>query len=514
MELAGLRWEEKSVPAGVAHVMRQSLEVLRRHRTAGTLRGDDNKNSSLVVRELGQAGYWGLLVKPEFGGSGCLLSHFFPFLTRAAVVDAPFAGLASVHGCIGAVDPLQTFGSEAQRQSYLPKLASGERLSAFASTEPSAGSDLRRIRLRAERRGDRVLLTGQKAFITNLALGRTIGLLCREGDRLAVAIVDLPEQESDSFRLVPNPVHPLRHTVNQGIRFESFAISADALLVPPPGKDGLAIVYHGLNRGRSAIAALAAGHLRTILAGVLSWANYRQVQGRGLASLELVQGRVARLVALIAGCDLLARWCGALLDAGARCEVEAMIAKIFASEAAREATFQLALPTHGGRFFLKGHPTGDLAYDYLAPCIYEGENELLSLALVHALKRNLQPGAQSTVREADNWLTAAWSGLASDVATLSDNQLAMLEVSRRIQAATVATLVTANASEVPDPLFSQATNVLLAQLRRQLSGTRPTPSDFAAEAALGSAVLQAQPNPESWLGDLPAVPPLLPYEQA
>jgi alkylation response protein AidB-like acyl-CoA dehydrogenase len=513
-------WDEP--PAAIASVMQDSLEVLRRHGRAGTLRGPDHKNSPLVVQDLGRAGYWGLLVQPEYGGSGSPLKHFLPFLTRAAVVDAPFAGLASVHGCIGAIDPLQTFGTESQRQRYLPALARGERLSAFASTEPSAGSDLRRIRLRAERSEAGWTLTGQKAFITNLALGRTIGLLCRaEGQRaegqLAVAIVELPEQESDAFRLLPNPLHPLKHTVNQGARFEHFPLPADALLTPPAGKDGLAIVYHGLNRGRSALAALAAGHLRTILAGMLTWARYRRVQGRPLAELELVQGRVARVAALIAGCDLLARWCGTLLDQDQRCEVEAMIAKVFASSAVRQAAFELALPTHGGRFFLQGHPTGDQAYDYLAPCIYEGENELLSLAVAHTLGKTCSalpaaaPGPTATDSE---WLPSAWHDLAQELAAPAESQLALLDRSRRVQAATVASLVSANLSQLPSPLMQLAGQVLVAQLQRQMTCGRPTSADIAKELELGAAFVQDSLPTDRWLGELPESTVLLPYEQA
>jgi hypothetical protein len=103
----------------------------------------------------------------------------------------------------------------------------------------------------------------------------------------------------------------------------------------------------------------------------------------------LIQSRCAQVAALIAGCDALAKWCGSLLDAGYRGEVECIIAKVFASEAVKHAAFNLALPTHGGRFFLQGHAAGDMAYDYLAPCIYEGENDLLLLAMFHALQRGL-----------------------------------------------------------------------------------------------------------------------------
>src|SRR3954468_21906611 len=142
------------VPDACRRVMDESLAIVRRHREAGTLYDEHRKIAESVLRELAGAGYWGLLVDPEYGGQGAPFAAFAPFLTRMATVDATVAGLASVHGCIGAVDPLRAFGSPEQKQRLLPLLASGERLSAFALTEPAAGSDLTALSTRAERDGE------------------------------------------------------------------------------------------------------------------------------------------------------------------------------------------------------------------------------------------------------------------------------------------------------------------------------------------------------------------------
>ena len=93
-------------------VMDDSIDVVRRHREAGTLLNDEGKIAEPVLAELGDAGYWGLLVDKEYGGSGAPFARFAPFLTRMATVDPTVAGLASVHGCIGAVDPVRTFGND------------------------------------------------------------------------------------------------------------------------------------------------------------------------------------------------------------------------------------------------------------------------------------------------------------------------------------------------------------------------------------------------------------------
>src|SRR5438067_7735106 len=163
-----------SAPCDAA--MDRSFEVVRRHREAGTLFDEHNKVSNTVLGDLAQAGYWGMLIDPKYGGQGAPFQRFTRFLTRVAMQDATCAGLASVHGCIGAVDPVRTFGNAEQKARFLPKLASGQALSGFALTEPGAGSDLTALRTTATPIGDDLEINGEKLFITNAIPGRTIGL--------------------------------------------------------------------------------------------------------------------------------------------------------------------------------------------------------------------------------------------------------------------------------------------------------------------------------------------------
>jgi alkylation response protein AidB-like acyl-CoA dehydrogenase len=383
--------QPQDTPDDVRTVMDRSLEVVKRHQQAGTVYNAEHKISEAVLRDLGEVGYWGLLVDREYGGTGAPFRSFAAFLTQMAMLDPTIAGLASVHGCIGAVDPVRTFGNAEQKARWLPKLASGERLSAFALTEPCAGSDLTALRTRAVLEGEHYVVNGEKLFITNVVPGRTIGLVCLIDDKPAVLIVDLPDQENENFQLVKYGLHALKHTYNRGILFKDFKVPAANLLKTPRGS-GLTIAYHGLNLGRIALCANAAGTMRLMMANIIPWAKFRVTYGEPIEKRELVRRRLGRLAGLIVGCDALVAWCSTLIDQGYRGEMECIVAKIFGSEAQKEAAVEFYMKTHGGRSFLHGHNFGDNVHEYLAPCIYEGEGEMLGMAFFKSLVK--QHGTQ------------------------------------------------------------------------------------------------------------------------
>lgn len=367
--------------------MAQSFEIVKKHRYADTLYDDRGKVSPTLLGELAKAGYWGMLIEQKYGGQGAPFARFSRFLTRIATLDPMVAGLASVHGCIGAVDPVRTFGTPEQKQRFLPRLASGESLSAFALTEPCAGSDLTALRTTATRVGDDFEVNGEKLFITNAVPGRTIGLVVMLDGKPAVLIAELPPQENEHFQVVPYGLYAVRHAFNNGLRFNRFRVPGKNLLKPKIG-DGLTIGYHGLNLGRLALCANAAGTMRILLANLLPWSDFRRTYGQAIKTRELVKRRIARLAGLIVGADALVDWGSWLIDQGYRGELECVVAKIFGSEALKEASIDLFMKTHGGRSFLHGHIFGDNVYDFLAPCIYEGEGEMLGLAFFKSMVKH------------------------------------------------------------------------------------------------------------------------------
>jgi acyl-CoA dehydrogenase len=539
----------ESAPCDAA--MSRSYEVVRRRREAGSLLDENGKTSPETLRELGEAGYWGMLIDPKFGGQGAPFQRFTRFLTKIATQDAMISGLASIHGCIGAVDPVRTFGTPEQKAFFLPRLASGERLSGFALTEPGAGSDLTALRTTAVLDGDDYVVNGEKLFITNVVPGRTAGLVCLINGKPAVLVVDLPDTESDSFRLVKYGLYALRHAYNNGLRFTNFRVPKGNLLVPTQG-DGLTIAYHGLNLGRLSLCANASGSMRVMLADMLPWAEFRVTYGQPIANRELVKRRIARLAGLIAASDALVEWGSWLIDKGYRGEMECIIAKIFGSEAMKEAAIELYMKTHGGRSFLKGHPFGDNVYDFLAPCIYEGEGEVLGMAFFKSLvkdhgKRFFEPIGKALQREnlrtlnpfnpLHGWklrkeLTpyAKWKlaqmfaardhqqvpgmdarlqghvdfalemfgTLRGEVSAamekyqlkLADRQCMMAELSQRVQE-TVVILVTALWGHRQKGAASvAAADIVCQDLRRKLTGKRPDGKYFKAVAELADVILK------------------------
>ncbi len=537
-----------SAPCDAA--MERSLEVVRKHHDAGTMYDAQGKISQAVIDDLAQAGYWGMLIPTEYGGQGAPFARYARFHTRMSTLEEMVAGMGSVHGCIGAVDPLKTFGTPEQKRRFLPRMASGEARSAFALTEPCAGSDLTALRTIAVEAGDYFEVTGEKLFITHCLPGRTIGLVVMLKGQPAVLIAELPPHETEEFQIVPYRLHALRRGYNNGLRFKNFKVPRENLLVPLQG-NGLTIAYHGLNHGRVTVCAGAAGEMRVMLASISPWAEFRRTYGQPIATRELVKRRIARLAGLIAGADALVAWCSWLIDEGYRGELECIVAKIFGSESLKEAAVELLMKTHGGRAFLGGHLFGDNIHDLLAPCIYEGEGEMLGMAFFKSIVKEhgktffepigkrLQEHKMKTLNpmnpmhlwrlRRELWAYSKWkmgqkfsgsdrapvAGLSPTLqkhvdfardsfgrlrkeisATmvkhqlkLADRQCRMTELSQRAQD-TIVMLVTALwAHQQKSEASRAAADILCQDLRRKLTGERPSDSYFRDVGKLADLVL-------------------------
>jgi len=391
---------------GVAAVVEQAERIIEQLRADGDLyeaslrstAGQETalspsgagKFSRLAEEALAETGFWGLAVPEQFGGSGCTVLELSQVITRIAAIQPTAAGMLSVHSSIGAVSALTAFGSPSQQVRHLPALAEGRPLSIFGATEPGAGCDLNAISTRLEHCGNRWLLTGTKMFITGATYGRLVKVLARYEDQAVVVLVRLPDADSDTFCLRGYGLHPLKHAHNNALEFKSLEVDEADLLSSRDEtgrQNGMQIVWHGLNRGRVTLAAQAAGTLRILLAGACDYALKRQTFGQPIAMRQLVQGRLARMAAGGLACESLAAWAATAIDCGTSGEHEAIIAKTIASQCVREGAID-ALGIHGGQAFLIGHSLGDSFHDHLAVTVYEGESDLLGLALFKGLGKH------------------------------------------------------------------------------------------------------------------------------
>ena len=418
-------------------------------------------------------------------------------------------------------------------------------------TEPCAGSDLTALRTRAELDGDHYVVNGEKLFITNIKPGRTVGLVCLIDDKPAVLVVDLPAKENKQFRLRQYGLWALKHTHNVGIVFNDFQVPKENLLTPTKG-DGLTIAYHGLNLGRVSLCANAAGTMRLMMASMIPWARFRVTYSAPIAQRELVQRRLGQLAGLVTASDALVAWCAGLIDRGYRGEMECIIAKIFGSEAQKHAAIELFMKTHGGRSFLHGHLLGDNVHEYLAPCIYEGEGEMLGMAFFKSLvkdhgktyfepvgkalaaagikkpnplnpahawalkgvvapylkwlaARRLMPTAKSELpsmpaalarhaefacHELQKMALEISSTMGKFQLSLADRQCRMAELSNRCQNLIVVLCTSLYGARQSDEVVLDSADVMCQELTQQHTGRRPSNRYFRQVTALGATIAE------------------------
>jgi acyl-CoA dehydrogenase len=314
------------------------------------------------VTALTEQGWLAALIPEEYGGSG------LPLATASVILEeicASGANAGACHAQMYTMGTLLRHGSEAQKQEYLPRIASGElRLQAFAVTEPNAGSDTTRISTRAERRGDGYVVNGQKIWTSRaehsdlmVLLARTTPLeqIEKRTDGLSVFLVDMrgrtaAEGRGDARSRQPaqmtiRPIATMMNHATTEVFFESLELPADALI----GEEGEGFRYilDGMNAERILIASECIGDCRFFLDRAVAYASERVVFGRPIGANQGVQFPLAKAHMAMAAADLM-RWKAAwLYDTGQPAGAEANMAKYLASEASWEAA-NAALDAHGG----------------------------------------------------------------------------------------------------------------------------------------------------------------------
>ncbi len=294
---------------------------------------------------LNAAGLMGLIVPEEYGGAGAGYVAYALAIEELARVDAGTAVTVSVHTmiCKGIVK----LGSETQKRAWLPKLAAGDAIAAFALTESDAGSDAAAIRSTARRDGDSYVLNGRKQWCTNGTCGAVTMGMFRTGG---------PGAKGVSAFLIDNTIPGVvveKVTEKLGIRtsstcdlaFDNVRIPADALLGAEG--DGFSGAMTALAGGRIGIAAQATGILAACLDASVQFAKDRRAFGKAIGAFEGVSFKIAQMATDLDAARMLVYRAAALCDAGESFAVEASKAKLFASTAARKHAAE-AVQIHGG----------------------------------------------------------------------------------------------------------------------------------------------------------------------
>jgi alkylation response protein AidB-like acyl-CoA dehydrogenase len=340
-----------------------------------------------LTAKLGELGFLGMLIPEEYDGLALPTWSYLLALEEIARVDASTAVLMSVHNSLP-TQMILNFGSDEQKERFLRPMARGEKLGAFALSEPEAGSDASSLRTRAVRDADVWKLTGTKSWVTTgshadviIVLARTTPLNPAHKSRGISAFIVTPDlpgfhvgKKEDKMGLRASPTVQLD--------FDEMRVPAANLL----GTEGQGFVYAmwSLDHGRLGIAAQALGIARAALDHALAYVSERKQFGKTIGEFEAIQFKVADMGARIASARALLHATAAAKDRGESTTMHGAMSKLLASETAMWVTTQ-AVQLFGGYGYVKDYPVERLFRDAKVTEIYEGTSEIQRIVIAREL---------------------------------------------------------------------------------------------------------------------------------
>jgi acyl-CoA dehydrogenase len=333
-----------------------------------------------ILNKMAALGLMGITTPEKYGGSEMDFTSYIIAIHELSKVSATIGVILSVHTSVG-TNPILYFGNEEQKQKYLPKLASGEYLGAFCLTEPSAGSDAKSLKSRAENRGDHYVVNGSKVFITNGGEADTYIVFATtdptKGSRGVSAFI----VEKDTPGLVIGKdehkmgLHGSR-TVQ--LTFEDMKVPAGNLLGGEG--EGFKIAMANLDVGRIGIAAQALGIAEAAFDYSTAYAKERVQFGKPIAAQQGIGFKLADMATAVEGSKLLVYRAANLRANNISCGKEASMAKLFASKTAVEVSTE-AIQVYGGYGYTKEYPVERLFRDAKVTEIYEGTSEIQRMVI-------------------------------------------------------------------------------------------------------------------------------------
>ncbi len=336
------------------------------------------------LKEMGELGFLGMLVPEAYGGSETGTVAYALALEEIAAGDGPCSTIMSVHSSVGCV-PILKFGTDEQKQRFLPKLASGEWIGGFALTEPQAGSDASNLRTRARRDGDHYVLDGAKQFITSGKNGNIIIVFAvtdpgagKKGITAFIVPTDTPGYEVVRVEKKLG----LHSSDTCQIAFTNMRIPAD-LRLGAEG-EGYKIALANLEGGRIGIASQSVGMARAAFEAARDYARERIAFGKPIIEHQAVAFRLADMATQITAARQMVLHAADLKEAGEQCLTEASMAKLFASEMAEKVCSD-AIQIHGGYGYMSDYPVERIYRDVRICQIYEGTSDVQRIVIARSL---------------------------------------------------------------------------------------------------------------------------------
>jgi len=340
-----------------------------------------------VVEQMKEFGLFGATVSPSYGGLGLSAVTYAKIVMRISAVWMAVTGIFNSHLMLALA--VEKFGSEPQKRRWLPKFASGEVRGGLALTEPDAGTDLQAIRMTARRDGSDYVINGTKTWISNGVEGSCFALLVKTNPEAQ------PRHSGMSLFIAPKgpgfkvgrKLEKLGYkSIDSGeLVFDNYRIPADHLIGEVEGR-GFAQVAGGLELGRINVAARGVGIAEGALELATKYAQVRKTFGKPICEHQAIQLKLGDMATRARAARLLTLDAAQAFDRGERCDMEAGMAKYFASEAALENSTE-SMRIHGAYGYSKEFDIERLYRDAPLTCIGEGTNEMQRIIISRQLIR-------------------------------------------------------------------------------------------------------------------------------
>ena len=338
-----------------------------------------------LIEKMKEMGLFGITVPEEYGGMGLDHTTFAMIFEEISKVWMSIGGVIGTHHIMTHV--VANYGTDEQKQRYLSDMAQGKKRGGLALTEPNAGSDVQGIELTADLDGEEYVINGTKMFITNGRHGDTFALMTKT-DRNAVP----PHKGMSCFIVEKGPGFEVGRDLDKlGYRgldtceliFKDFRVPVENLVGGVEGQ-GMRQIMSGLEGGRINIAARSVGIATAAFEAAIKYAQQRKAFGVPIAEHQAIQLKLADMATKIEAARLLTYTAAAKKDRGERVDLEAGMAKLFASEICAEVTLE-AMRVHGGYGYIKEYPLERYYREAPLMIIGEGTNEIQRLVIARQL---------------------------------------------------------------------------------------------------------------------------------